>query len=228
MKHGSILSERPAALAHLNARAADTAAFKPIDWFKDHPPDGDPLGNDDFGCCDPAADFRLIQLWGGECDQHLVLNRYSQLTGFSAAVASSDQGTDTNLDLRSWCAFPIFDGKVSWPIYWAQVAPVNGREVLRALQRVPLLGTIILPKAIDQSPEKWADPPGSGDDWIPSEAHRVVIGGWDGTFWKVRTWGMDVKVHPMTMGLLLSGGIVDVAIPHPACAPEALYLELSA
>lgn len=223
MKHGSIITPRPKGLQEFHTRAKALAP-KPVNWFK-LPPDGDLIGNDDYGDCDPVADFRLIQMWGGKCNKELALNRYSQLTGFEASKPETDQGTDTNEDMRSWCAFPIFDGEKAWPIYWAQVDPTDGNQVLRALNRVPLLATLALPKAIEDTPERWAYPPGRGPEWEFAAAHRVVLGAWDPLAWTVYTWGRYVKIHPETMRLMLSGGIIDVAIPHLQSAPDYLDLE---
>lgn len=221
MKHGSIITPRPPGLPHLSHRA--TAVLPaPVNWFKKSA-DGNMLGNDQYGDCDPAADFRIIQLWGGACTQTLALARYTQLTGFDAAIPSTDQGTDTNQDMKAWCSFPIFDGQNSWPIYWAQIDGSDLDQVGRALTRFPLLITFLLPVAIADKPELWAGSVGTGPAWVPSEGHRVVLGGWTGTNWIVRTWGMDVLVSPAIMALMLA--VVDVPIPHPLAAPDELNLD---
>lgn len=222
-KHGSIITPRPAGLPHLSARAAPVTAA-PVNWFANHKADGDMLGNDRWGDCDPAADFRIIELWGGQCSRSLALGRYSLLTGFNPADESTDQGTDTNQDLAAWCSFPIYDGKTTWPIYWAQIIdPPDLGTVARALTRFPLLATILLPPAIANSPELWCGVMGTGPSWVPSEAHRVVLGAWDGQAWTVRTWGMDVTVSMGMLEQMLC--VVDVPIPHPASAPDELNLE---
>lgn len=226
MKHGSIITPRPRHLSHLRSRTkAGTFHPQPVNWFV-KPPDGDLLGNDDYGDCDPVADFRLIQKWGGQCSKELALNRYTQLTGFSRNDPATDQGTDTNADMMSWCAFPIFDGGRAWPIYWAAIESTDYDQIHRALQRFPLLITIVLPKAVEQNPELWRGMPGgSSGMWEPTEPHRVLLGGWDGSYWTIETWGMHVPVSEAMMELMLTPGCVDVAIPHPDVAPDALNLD---
>lgn len=223
-RRGSIISPRPVSLAHLSTRAVLAAAPQPVNWFT-KPADLDVLGNDKYGDCDPVADFRLIQLWGGQCTKQLALTRYTQLTSFDPAVPSTDQGTNTNLDLKAWCSFPIWDGLKAYPIYWAQVDPTDMNQVLRALQRFPLLITICLPAAVEQDPDSWASQPGKGSQWAPRFAHRVLLGGWDGKYFTVYTWGMHVTVSTAMMTLFLTGGIVDVAIPHSSVAPDELDLD---
>ena len=40
--------------------------------------------------------------------------------------------------------------------------------------------------------------PGTGPDWAPGSwgGHRVMCGKYDGTVRTIRTWGVDVAVHP--------------------------------
>lgn len=220
MKHGSIITPTPPGLPRLAHRATAVAA-KPVNWFM-KPADHDMLGNDLFGDCDPAADFRIIQLWGGLCSQALALGRYSQLTGFNAAFSYTDQGTDTNMDMRAWCRFPIFDGKDIWPIYWAQIEPADFDQISRALTRFPLLATLLLPAAVENKPELWGGAVGTGSAWAPSAAHRVVLGGWDGTDWTVESWGEYYKVSQNMLAHMLC--VVDVPIPHPMSAPDMVDL----
>lgn len=219
MRHGSILTDRPDGLAELTSRVAKAHAPAPlasIDWFKTRA-DGNLLGNDKYGCCDPAADFRLIQMWGGACTRQLVLERYSLLTGFNPTAPETDRGTDTAMDLNSWCAYPIFDGEKVWPIYWASVRAQDKAAILHALGLFPLLATICLPKAVEFEPERWKEMPGSGLAWLPTEPHRVVLGGWDqaARLWSILTWGMIVKVSEPLMESMLERGCIDAAIPHP-------------
>ena len=220
MKHGSIITPKPSQVPEFKLRTMTTHAtappIQPVNWFKDCPPDGDALGNDDFGCCDPAADFRIVQLWGGKCSKDLVLNRYEQLTGFRSDIPSTDQGTDTNMDMRSWCSFPIYDGTKAWPTLWAQIPSNDLSQALTALQRFPLLVTLALPVAVADYPERWVLPPGSGAGWAPTEGHRVVLGGWDGSNWLVRTWGTDVPIGDAMFRLMLGPGVFDVPIPEPS------------
>lgn len=229
MKRGSIITPRPEDIPIFRTRTTTTNAtapqIKPVNWFEKCPPDGDLLGNDDYGCCDPAADFRIVQLWGGKCSKELVLNRYAQLTGFRSDLPSTDQGTDTNDDMRSWCAFPIYDGVKSYPTYWAQIPSHDLSQALRALQRFPLLITLALPKAVEDEPEQWRYAPGSGNGWEPTDGHRVVLGGWDGSNWLVRTWGEDVWISNAMFELMIGPGIIDVPIPEPASAPVHFDLE---
>lgn len=228
MKHGSIITPTPDIVPEFAVRTTTTQAtapvIKPVNWFTRFPPDGDALGNDDYGCCDPAADFRILQLWGGKCSRELVLGRYSQLTRFDQEFAETDEGTDTNMDMRSWCSFPIYDGERAWPTYWAQIPSHDLSQVLRALQRFPLLITLALPKAVESDPDAWVGPIGSGAGWAPTEGHRVVLGGWDGSNWLVRTWGRDVPISDRMFQLMIGPGIIDVPIPHPMSAPDRFDL----
>lgn len=225
MQYGSIITPRPALLPKFNARSSTVGQSVNVDWSKLVPPDGDMLGNDDYGCCDPAADFRIIQLWGGKCDKQLVLNRYAQLTGFRAGDVLTDNGTDTNLDMRAWCAFPVYDGENVWPVYWAQIEPNETDQLVRALQRFPLLATIVMPEAAADEPESWVNQPGTGKAWEPTIAHRVVLLGADGNRWKLRTWGRDYWCSLEMFNLFIEQGVVDVPIPTVRDAPEDFDLD---
>lgn len=228
MKKGSILSPSPSAIANFTDRFSGPIKFKPINHFL-LPADGNEYGNDIFGDCDCVADFRLIQNWGGAITYDLVIGRYSQLTGFNPNIPSSDRGTDTNMDLQSWCNFPIFDGTKVWKILWSKIDPGDTDALLTALSRFPLLITIQLPPAVENHPDLWRGQPGPGKAWVPRDCHRVLLGAWNGSNYVVYTWGRYVEISAAMLDLMLV--TVDVVIPHPdTMAPgKALHgLDLSA
>ena len=41
-----------------------------------------------------------------------------------------------------------------------------------------------------------------------------MLGGWDGSNWIVRTWGMDVPICDRMFQLMIGPGIIDVPIPN--------------
>jgi len=218
MRFGAIHSAHPAGLPRLSARAGLTPVPIP-NWLARFPADGDPLGNDDFGNCVDAADCQIIRLMGGRADRAMALARYQMNTG---CPPGPDNGSDTVVDMRNWCAAPIVDlSGQPWPIYWASADHTDVSEIGLALARFPLLITIGLPAAIADAPERWGDPPQSG--WTPDEAHRVVLGFEDGRRWWVRSWGLDFAVDPDLLRLMLL--TVDVPIPHPSAAPPELRLD---
>lgn len=220
MRFGAIHSQPPAMVPRLHSRLDMRGApVQPRNWFATVPPDGDPLANDDYGCCVPAADFQLARIWGGKVDRSLVLNRYRLITGFDPATGQPDNGTDTATDMRQWIAAPILDldGK-PWPIYWATVDQTDEGAIRLALRRFPLRIVIGLPAAVAQDPDRWARPPEPG--WTKDEPHCVVLGNvWAGG-WQVRSWGSDYTVNFDLMRLMLMA--VDVPIPHPSAAPPQM------
>lgn len=221
MRHGAIHAPRPAGVARLRDRATVPSGLA-VNWLERFPADGDALGNDRVGNCVPAADCQLIRLWGGAADGALALARYQMMTGCDPATGLPDVGTDTAVDMLSWCAAPILDrdGR-PWPIYWASVDHTDETAIRLALTRFPLAITIGLPRAIADDPDRWSAAPGVG--WTPDEPHRVVLGHADASGWRVRSWGEDYVVSPALMRLMLLA--VDVPIPHPAAAPAHLELE---
>lgn len=220
MRFGAIHTPRPAGIARLSSRVG--APSSPIpNWLARFPPDGDPLGNDDFGDCVDAADCQIIRIMGGKADRAMALARYTQ-TGFDLATGQPDNGSDTRADMLNWCAAPIVDlsGK-AWPIYWASADHTDEADVENALRLFPLLITVGLPAPIANDPERWSEPPQPG--WTADEAHRIVLGYRDDKGWWVRTWGSDYAVSPALLRLMLLA--VDIPIPRPASAPSELQID---
>jgi hypothetical protein len=199
MKFGAIHDPDSVDLAH----AADYAAIKvgsvagDTNWFEkwNWRADGNALGNDDWGCCVPAGDFRLVQGWMAALGvvwaipRELVLNRYSMTGGFQG-TAATDVGTITQFDAFSWQTGPILVSGIKYPVKWSTVAPA---DVFSALRRGPLLGTIGLSGRPDgQNTYGWQNPaPGDFDT-----LHRVVFGASKGGKLVCRTYGYDRLVDP--------------------------------
>ena len=197
------------------------------DWFSRFPADRDALGNADDGVlkgvgdCVPAARCQVIRLWGGAADRDLAYRLYAMRTGFNPATLTPDNGTDTLTAMFASCAAPVVDeaGR-AWPILWAKVDHKNEAEIERALAHYPLEITVQMPAGdLGDDPESWCDRPMTA--FRPgTESHRIVLGGRDDAGWRVRTWGMDVTVHPELFRSMLLA--VDVPIPHPDSSPAEL------
>jgi len=207
MRLGAIHRRAPAHIPPLAARArlAMLQAPPSADWHAKCPADGDDLGNGRYGCCVPAADYRLIQLrranaWGDSWapTTDMVLARYSALTGFDPATGLPDDGTDTAEDMQAWCSRGIrLDGQNEDVPLWTVVDPAEMQHVNLAIAHFGGVAiTLALPAAAQDL--AWDRAPGSGADWVPGSwgNHRVCSGKYDGAVRTVRTWGRDVAMHP--------------------------------
>jgi hypothetical protein len=208
MKLGALHRPQPLAIRPLSTRASLHLMIPPprIDWHAKCPADGDSLSNDKYGCCVPVSDYRIIQmrkanLWGDPTKPLVsdILSRYSALTGFSLATGQPDDGTDTVQDMSAWCSKGIRVGSQTLDVpYWCMCHPQNRQEVNLAIAHTGPVGiTMLLPEAA-QDLEVWSKPPGNGTAWQPGSwgGHRVMCGKYDGETRTVRTWGLDVVVHP--------------------------------
>jgi hypothetical protein len=217
------------------AACAALAAVQPparADWFAACPADGDPLGNDQVGCCVPAADYRWIEavlastsgsdLW--KPTRGMVLGRYSALTGYNAITGTNDNGTPTVMDLADLTTRGITLASVQRKfVPWqASVDPLNDDHLAIAVGLcAPVLVTFNLPRnwaAIESDLNAWNVAPGQGSDWEPIEGHRVLLGRFDGVERWVRTWGMDPAIHPdwwrrycLGVDLLVDRNLVDAS-----------------
>jgi hypothetical protein len=217
LRHGALLAPRPPTVKRLTAGAPQAPL---TNWLTRFKADGDPLGNDQYGCCVDAADIQIMRLWGARCDTSIVLNRYRQ-TGWNPATGVPDNGTPTSADMLNWVAAPVLDLDLKpWASAWATADHTDDDEIRSALARFPLRITIGLPASIAQFPERWCQAP--DPSWTPDEAHEVVLGFADASGWWVRTWGLDYAVSPAMMKLMLLA--VDVPIPHPSTVPPELQL----
>jgi hypothetical protein len=208
MRLGAIHRPQPLAVRPLSRRASLHLMTPPpsADWHAKCPADGDALSNDKYGCCVPVADYRILQmrkanLWGDPTKPLVseILARYPALTGFSVATGQPDNGTDTAADMQSWCTKGIRIGDQTEDVpYWCMVNPHDQNEVNLAIAHTgPVAITMLLPIAA-QDLDAWSQAPGAGTDWVPGSwgAHRVMSGKYSANVRTVRTWGVDVAVHP--------------------------------
>lgn len=208
MRLGAKHRPQPLAVRPLSQRASLHLMVPPprIDWHAKCPADGDALANDRYGCCVPVADYRILQmrkanLWGDTTKPLVsaILARYSALTGFSLATGQPDNGTDTVTDMQSWCTrgIQVADQTEDVP-YWCMCHPRVRTEVNIAIAHTgPVAVTMMLPVEA-QDLDVWSKSPGTGTGWAPGSwgGHRVVCGKYDGNIRTVRTWGVDINVHP--------------------------------
>lgn len=212
MRLGANPRPRPNRVAMLAARAR-LSLHEPlpaVDWHAAAPADGEPLGNNTVGCCVPAAQFRAIEMrWANTVQNDLwkptteqVIARYSELTGYDPSTGKPDNGTNTDDALAAWSR----NGIVRDPnnpstldvVLWAGVNHLNFVETKLAIGHTgPVQVTLSLP-ATWQDLSTWSVAPGSGPQWEAGTAggHQVMCGKYDGDFFTVRTWGMDIAVHP--------------------------------
>jgi len=225
---GAIHKPQPLAIRPLSARASvrRMTAPKAVDWHKQCPADDDALGNDEIGNCVPIADWRIIQIrhavvWGDDTkpSQADIMSRYTMLTGFDPQTGEHDMGTDTVTDMYDWSLHGIRVGNQTVDIpYWAIAHPHNRAEVNYAVAHCgPVAVTLNLPTAA-QDLSTWAKAPGFGSDWDPGSwgAHRVVSGKYDADIRTIRSWGLDIDVHPewwaayaISVDITLSRGWMD-------------------
>ena len=208
LRLGAIHSDLPAAVPPLGDRARLNfhVPLPEVDWHKSCPADGDAIGNDRFGCCVPAAELRAVQMrrsvaWKDiwKPDEADVLGLYAKLTGFDPTRGLPDDGTDTVSAMTSWCQSGIrLDVQDLDVVLWASVAPAQASHVKLAIGLLgPVQVTLALPLGA-QDPASWRDAPGTGPEWEPASwgYHRVVSGKYDGDVFTVRSWGLDLALHP--------------------------------
>jgi len=208
VKLGARHRPQPLAVRPLSRRASLHLMIPPphVDWHAKCPADGDALSNDKYGCCVEVADYRIIQMrkavmWGDATKPLVsdILARYSTLTGFNITTGQPDNGTDTVADMQSWCTkgIRISDQTEDVP-FWTMAHPADQNEVNLAIAHTgPVAITMLLP-IVAQDLDAWSQAPGAGTDWVPGSwgAHRVMGGKYDGSVRTIRTWGLDVVVHP--------------------------------
>jgi hypothetical protein len=222
---GAVHTPLPASILPLAARAdLDATGTGHADWLSAIPAYGDALGNaatDDFpGCgdcvwvwrrwttalCRAVAIGDLTRPTAAEC-----IADYSS-TGYDPATRTNDNGTDTTKFMARWCrqGFAVND-QVLDIRRWATIDPTNWRHVSTGIRSVGPCGVIWnLPVAM-QDISTWAKPPGQGSDWTTTWAqHATTLGATDGAgITRVRTWGMDIDVHPD----ILTGFAITVFAP---------------
>ena len=231
VRHGALLgSAPPPIIPHIGAHAPIGLMTEeipdPPDWRKWCPADGDPVENNRYGCCVSVSRFRVIQALKAQHDgkvtpipHDLVLNRYSKLGNFP----NQDSGEDPNQDMMDWAKNPINVFGIDWKIVWARVSPQSERDINLALGRTPLCVTMALPQAAAEDTDQWGKQCQTGDGWAPSEGHETVLVAVKPNGVKViRTWGMDVDVHPSWWQRY----IVQVDCPIPGARPEVEWAGL--
>lgn len=227
MKYGARLLDSP-----IPPRIPFTRAVAPSSLVTDWttvPPDGDPIGNDYYGCCVPAAIYRWAQIALARrynrvdpIDRADVLDLYARDTSFVIATGANDNGTDPNTAMTNWAAakVPLIFAQETWPILWAR-CKVDPAEVAEAMSQTPLLMTVWLPSADADHPENWGNAPGTGKGWEGTEGHEMLLvrNGTDG--WTVRSWGLDWPWH---LGRLQY--VHDLAVPVEAAHTDLTRLGL--
>lgn len=209
MKLGALHRPPPPSIRPLSERASLHLMSVPTsaDWYIKCPPDGDPLGNDEYGNCVPVYRLRQVERWRANAhgdawmpNRDMALRDYAALTGFDAATGKPDNGTDVPIAMGAWASkgIHILDQSLSM-IRWATVDPANDDHLAIAIAHLGGVGiTLALPEAL-MSPANWAQPPGSTPDWAPLSAggyHRVGVGAFDGQERRCDTWGMVLTLHP--------------------------------
>ena len=205
---GAIHVPAPSSIKRLAERASLHLMGAPAkaDWFSKCPADGDPLGNDLVGDCDPVAKLRTMQVrvanaWGStwKPTKEGAFALYSALTGFNPDTLQPDNGTDTAQAMAYWVTYGIrLNDQTLDVIHWATIDPSDDHELAIAIAHTgPLQVTLALPAAA-QDLSTWSQPPGSGPSWAPGSwgTHRVAVGAYDGKVRVCRTWGNDVPIHP--------------------------------
>lgn len=190
-----------------------------VDWLSRCPADGDMLGNDVLGDCVQVAKLRTIQIrraiamgdsWKPTLD--MAVGLYQRETGYSPDVPGSDQGTMTDTSMRAWTASGVrVNDQDLDVVHWLSVPRRSALQTKLALAHTgPLQLSLNLPAALQdivQAGKDWELPASfAGGEWTPGSwgAHRVVLGGYDPTGWKIRTWGMDVR---MDFGFMIMFGL---------------------
>lgn len=198
----------PPAIKPLTARASLHLMSVPntVNWFAACPADGDSLGNDQVGDCDPVAKLRTMQVrranaWGDtwKPTQADAFALYTLFTGFNPITLKPDDGTDTAKAMAIWATQGIrLDSQNLDVVHWATVDPTDDRTISLAIAATgPVQVTLALPAAMEDL-STWSQPPGSGAGWEPGSwgTHRVAAGAFDGLVRVCRTWGIDLPMHP--------------------------------
>src|ERR1700761_962077 len=98
---GANHSPAPPAIQPLITRASLhlMSALTSVNWFAKCPADGDPLGNDQVGDCEPVAKLRTIQVLLSNAQgsnwaptKAMAFSLYQQYTGFDPATLKPDNG----------------------------------------------------------------------------------------------------------------------------------------
>lgn len=207
-KLGCIHKPPPIQIKGLHERA-NLALMQPppsADWFSKSHPTGDMLGNDKYGNCVAVAKaitvaLRRANAWGDTRypDTDFALKIYSEDTGFDPATGLPDNGTDTNIAMQNWCTKGIWlDPQTDDIPLWVTVNPMELDHIRIAIAHTgPVQISLNLPTAAEDL-SVWCNTPQQGADWEAGSlgGHRVVAGGYFGDFFAVRTWGVDVMLHP--------------------------------
>lgn len=216
---GAIHGVHPARVPALAACMALDPVSVPgsVDWFAACPPDADALGNDTHGCCVEAADYRWIQATlanagspGWRPTRDLVLARYAAMTGFNPATGAGDLGTPVVADIADLTTRGIRLTQLQRDfVPWvARIGPLADAHLAIGIGHVgPAPVTFRLPRnwrLIETDPNAWNVSPGASADFDPGtgqpgdpvEEHRVLFGRFDGLTRWVRSWGLDLPVHP--------------------------------
>jgi len=213
-RHGAIHRPAPAAIPRLGAVAGLSRLAVPThgSWTLArapggvaNPPDGDALGNNDLGCCVPAADWRWIQAVLAARGRLIaietawVIARYEMTADYVPGNPATDEGTDTRRDMLNWVAAPIaIDAPglaLAMAVAWATIPPDADDEIAVALGQTPLLSTWMLPESRADDMASWAVPP---DGEPGTLGHREPVLGFDGVERTTRSWGDDTvpPIHP--------------------------------
>lgn len=208
MRLGAIYRPAPLAIRPLAVRAGLHLMTAPprADWYAKAPADGDSLGNDRYGCCVPVADYQLIRVhranaWGDSWKPttDMTLGRYAAMTGFDPATGQPDNGTDTADDLTAWCCHGIrIDSQNLDVPRWAVINPAEPEHVNLAIAHLGGIQITISLPAAAEDPSIWSKAPGTGPSWQPGTLgqHRITSSKYDELTRTVRTWGLDIEMHP--------------------------------
>jgi hypothetical protein len=82
--------------------------------------------------------------------------------------------------------------------FWTTLNPSEQNQVNAAIAFLGPVGITLALPAAAEDPAVWPKPPGTGTGWEPGSLgwHRVCSGKYDGAVRVVRTWGLDVEMHP--------------------------------
>ena len=207
MRGGALHRPTPDAIPYLAARASlhRMTVPKAANWFT-FAADGNPVGNDDYGCCVEAYRRRQIEIWhrnamGDEtpASRDAVLADYALEPGFDPKTGVPDAGSDVVTAMTHWATNGIrIDEQNLSIIRWAKIDPANDDHIAIAIAHLGGIGvTLNLPPALLEDPANWPAAPGTGTNWqTTNEYHRVGFGQFDGPERTAITWGMRLLLHP--------------------------------